>query len=273
VNIEYVEIKIPGIKRNYTFYHISDLHVCYAKPTDDDIFKEFVEEHLRVNSVNGITANEALENAIEYINTAEGDGVFITGDCVDYYTDSNADYVNERLATVNKEVCAVLGNREGSELTYSRFAPTMTDNPVRWVKDFGDFLVVGVNNAHRCLRPDTFSFLEDQTKRGLPIILLMHIPIHTAGIDKPLRERYGEAATQYYSICYDRTPDDNPKNKKNNYVTRFAEFLEKKDNNIVAVLTGHVHFSSETEIANGLMQYTAGSLKDGYIRKIKIVGE
>ena len=113
-NIENDVLIIPGIKRNLTFLHISDAHIVYAYPEDSEEDKLLAQKHTQKWNYANIAPVDAFAQAIQYANESKVDALFITGDCVDYISDSNVKYLKEQLKNVSADVLYVYGNHDRS---------------------------------------------------------------------------------------------------------------------------------------------------------------
>lgn len=271
--IETVKLSIPGVKRKYAFYHISDSHIVCASENDTQSDKELALKHTeKWRLTSDMSPKEAFENAMDVVDASNCNGIFITGDCVDYYRPSIAAYVRERLSACTKDVLYVYGNHEGadyakktdSRAVYSEFAPVMQNSPAFWAKDYNGFTVVGIDNSTKEITPEQTAFLKAQSQRGIPLILLMHVPLDTPVIREAVVKRWGEdiSQRQYFILGFD---DTTPRSG-----IEFAEFVKSEDSNIAAVFAGHIHYTCEGEFAPGRMQYTAESSASGYMRRIEI---
>ena len=272
MNVEYTKLTVPGIKRKYVFYHISDCHVVYAAEEDSQADKTLAEKHTEKWSIDGVKPIDAFNEALELVNGNECDGLFITGDCADYYRPSVADYIKRRINECNKEVLFTYGNHEGADysrktdhrLAYPDYAPVMHSNPSYWVKDYGDLLVLGFDNSTKEITCEQMDFLEKQCSRGLPVLLLIHVPIDSDKVRIAVEKRWGSDIQQkkYFIMGFDSqsTPESGMK---------FAEFVKSAEN-IAAIFAGHIHHAHSGEISRGKMQYTAAPTAAKYIRRIEL---
>ena len=273
MKMETVKISIHGVRRKYVFYHISDAHVVYACENDTQADKELAAKHTEKWRLTDITPKEAFENAIELVNTSECDGIIMTGDCTDYYRPSIAAYMREKLSSCTKDVLYVYGNHEGTDYakktdhrtTYSEFASVMQGNPSFWAKEYDGFIVLGIDNSTKEITQEQFAFFKEQASKGLPIILLIHVPLDTPEIREAVIKRWGSdiSQKQYFIMGFDDTTPETG--------MRFADFVKSDESNIKAIFSGHIHYTCEGEFAAGRMQFTAESAASGYIRRVEIV--
>ena len=132
----------------------------------------------------------------------------------------------------------------------------MNGNADFWLRDYGDFLLIGLNDANRDVTPEQILKFKEQYSRNIPIILAMHIPLLTnyalkAGI-----------FDLYY--VFDLKEDASP------CAGEFSQLVRYDECNVAAILAGHHHGSHEEEFAPGRMQYVAAPLFTKYIRHVTV---
>lgn len=270
MKVETVSLKIPGIKRSYTFYHISDGHVMLLNPDESESERQWAENHLaNWYGGNGHPA-EAMAEVVDYIKEAGGDGLMIAGDCVDYISDLNVAAVKEQLARLDMDVLYVYGNHEGASYTrtipdtkvyYPCYEDIMFGNPSYWVKDYGEFLVVGLDNSEKKITEKQMDFMKAQIARNLPIILLIHVPFFTDAIEAPVQKHWGEQGYVYFTFGNEES-DESAK--------EFCRLVKDPESHVAAIFAGHVHFAHAGEFAPGRMQYTSAPSFSRYIRKVVV---
>jgi len=271
MDVENVKLTVPGLSRTYTFFHISDGHVVTAKPDDSEEDRELAVRHTAKWNQGGIPPIDAFEDALRYVDSEEADALLIAGDCTDYYRPSIAEYMREKIAACNKEVLYVYGNHEGAcygkkvnyKDSFPEFAPVMFGNPSYWVKDYGELLIVGLDNTTKDITEEQFVFLEKQEARGLPILLLVHVPIVSDACIEAVKAHWGpdEFNRNYFIMGTDTTPESG---------LEFVKRVKSPDSHIVAIIAGHIHRAHEGEFAPGRMQFTSAPTFMQYIRKIEV---
>lgn len=270
---ENVTIHIPGLTRDYVFYHTSDAHVAWADPEDPQQDRELAQKHAHKWNLSGIFPLDAFDAALQMAQQDRADGIFLCGDIADYYKPAIVRYIRQRLADCGTEPLYVWGNHEGNSYTevisdlraqYGDYEDMMHGDPAFWVRDFGEFLVAGMDNGDKTITPQQLEALRQVCADGRPVLLLMHIPVYTEAMAAPLKEKWGEDACSYFVIGYGQDPGQTP---------AFCRLLRDGSNPIAAVFAGHIHLSHASELAPGRMQYTAAPSFDGKIRKIILTGK
>ena len=267
------ETKLPikGLCRKYVFYHISDLHIAVCSPERDSDAIAQAETATKRWMRDGIPPVDILNSIIDFVNANDCDGLLVAGDCIDYFSEDIAEYIKDTLAKCRREVFYIPGNHERLRIEQNendsvfapRFAPLMRGNQLNWVKDYGDFLLVGIDNSTKEISESQVAFFKEQIKRNMPIVLLVHIPFYTDDIDAPIRKNCGdsEKKIRYFSMGTVGTPDSG---------MEFAELIKSEQSNVVAVIAGHVHFAYEGSLENGAAQITSAPAFKRFVRKLEI---
>ena len=265
--LDHVTLTIPGLKKTYTFLHISDAHIAVAYSDDTAEDKALAEKHALRWTNADIPPVACFEKAISCAEEVQADALFITGDCADYISDSNVKYIKEKSTSSSVEFLYAYGNHECGDYFkpvlnprayYSEYASLMMGTPDFWVKDYGDLLVIGVDDSDLVITPEQLSKLKEQISRNIPIVLLLHIPLCTESIFQPVMEAWGSS----FMLGTDEDSDT---------VKEFCNLVKSPDSNICAICAGHTHFSHVGEFAPGRMQYVAAACFFDYARKITLV--
>lgn len=262
---ETVSVKIPGLTKSYTFLHLSDAHVAYAAPGASDAAKELAAKQTKAWMHGDIPPVNVFENVLAEAKDAGIDAILMAGDCIDYYSADNAAYMREHLPVCGTEILYAAGNHEYGSYTAeavdraeasAALAPVMFGTPDFWVRDFGEFLVIGVDDSTQHVRPEQVEKMKEQIARGLPILLLMHIPLRTPAIEPSVMKKWGTT----FMIGTDEDPDS---------TKEFCE-LVKSAENVAAVFAGHIHYEHTGEFAPGRMQYVSAPAFTGFLRKVVV---
>lgn len=268
---ETVTIKLSGLTRPYTFYHTSDCHVAYAAADASQEAKATAEKYAKFWCPSGPSPAQAFENALRIADENHADGIFLCGDVADYYSGDTARYIKSRLQSTATEAFYVYGNHEGSvynqktadaRARYPEYAEVMQGSPACWARDFGEFLIVGMDNGDKKIQAEQLAFLEAQFAKDKPILLLIHIPLYTEAIVGPVKAKWGENGCDYFTLGQ---PQDTELSRK------FCQAVKRPDNHIAAIFAGHIHLAHEGEFSPGRMQYTSAPTFQGSIRKVCLI--
>ena len=139
------------------------------------------------------------------------------------------------------------------------------------VQEVNGVLLIGMDNSQHQFSERQVELLKEQLATGKPCILFFHIPIYTEGL---------WAVNQGWSrACI---PEELAAGLAENiqaeiYPTKASlemlKLLQNQDTTIQAIFAGHVHFTHEAPLENGLMQYVMDMSINGTIRKITLLPE
>lgn len=268
---EDVVVRLPGLARSYNFLHISDAHIAYARDCDSDAEKEFAAKQTERWNLHAVAPIDAFTSFLSDAETLspKPDAVFMTGDCTDYYSESNAFFMRKMLPKQSIEYLYVPGNHEGGSYTshipdiracYPLYAAVMQNDPAFWVRDFGAFLVVGVDDSDRNITDEQLCKMQRVTEDGRPILLLLHIPLCTPANREQIMQVWGPS--------FMLGTEDSTKNAQ-----RFSELIKAENSHVAAIFAGHLHFAHTGEFAPGRIQYVSAPLFNGFIRHITVTSD
>jgi predicted MPP superfamily phosphohydrolase len=272
MNVESTKLILPGLTRSYTFCHISDVHVAYAYPDETPEAREMAEKHAQKWNPIGLLPVDALDQALTYADGIHADGVFLCGDCADYFSEGTVSYLKERIGAAGTEVFYVCGNHEGGDYykkvedlraCYPAYAPLMQGTPDFWTRDMGDFIIAGMDNSDKKIRREQLDALKQVLARGKPVILLIHIPMYTEAIDAPVRAQWGDGGVDYFTLGLGHDTE---------LSREFCRTVKESDA-VAAVFAGHIHLAHAGEFAPGRMQFTSAPAFTGYMRVVTVCGE
>ncbi len=263
------EIKINiGLKKEYKLIHISDVHAVDYKDRDS---KEVIEEALKAEDIwyrqrtwfakkaneycdesHMIKSKECLIKLIDYINNENPTAALLTGDIIDYYSESNYLMLKEEINRINPPYLFSIGNHEAP---VSKFIEIIgSDNGISKL-EFDEFKIISIDNSTKKVSKETLDYLKEEVIDNKPIIISMHIPICTKYNEEEMKK------LDPYFVIYENDTDEITK--------EFIDLLVNNEN-IKSVFCGHTHSHNESYITNGKMQCTASSGLIGFVNKITI---
>ena len=280
------EIVIPGLAREYTFVQVTDLHIACHEPGDAEdavalaesrnkfwawqagIFADDIDsEETRIYPI------EACELLAEHIRSMDGvDGVFFTGDTVDYPSGANFRRAKKFLDSLEKPCYIVPGNHdavsdESDDDTKNAFYEIMGDVPEYFVSELDGFDILGFADGFISMTDSQVQFLEERLALGRPMVILLHAPVYT--------KVTGEKVLPYWGYNWMVGDPGRPEERQTEAGFRFRELVCENREQIRAVITGHVHMESGDDAlpADGdVLQYTSKPAFQGYYRKVIIRG-
>ncbi|MBQ7921726.1 MAG: metallophosphoesterase [Clostridia bacterium] len=287
LNIENTTIKLPGLKREYHFYHITDAHITHAGAQDSEAERILMEKDIeKYTTTPGLTLpGEAWDMLMEQIKDDPAtDALLITGDMFNFFNLSTHRMIRDMFKTCPVEILYTPGNHEFCNPVDVAYTPELqalvrpTDPALDihvmyhkfydefmggdadfWVRDYGDFLIVGINNEDHDITPSQMDRLKEQASRNLPILLMMHVGVRSDSYIEVIKANW-QGLNMYFLF----ENNDSPMNKA------FSDFIRSPESNVAAVIAGHVHAAHAGEYAPGKMQYIAAPLYEKYVRKITV---
>lgn len=271
MKVETVTITIPGLKREYVFYHTSDCHLAYALPEEGKEAACKAAKQTEAWNYTGLLPADAMKQALAIAEEDHADGIFLCGDIADYLSEGTLKAVHDALKSTSTPKFYVCGNHERSGVEppdsrnfYPAYEALMHGSPGCWKVDFGEFVIAGMDDGDQQMRQEQLDWLEEQFAAGKPMLLLIHIPIMTKAIMEPVRQKWGEGGPEYFLLG---KPHDTALSR------RFCRLLADPSAPIKAVFAGHIHLQHAGEIIPGRMQYVSGPVFEGTIRKYILKAE
>ncbi len=258
IHVQTLNITIPGV-RPRRFLHISDAHIAYAYPDDPaEVIARSAHDTARWGTEER-TSNENFEDFLALARETKPDALVVSGDLYDYYQPSSARYLLEKLGDFPVEYLYIYGNHEPAapaadglegEMRKKVFDARLAGPaPEFWVKDYGDLVLVGLNDAYQTIPSEQLDRLEKEMARGIPILLVMHIPLAFPDFLEAVKIRWTEPPCDYkYFTLGVGQPNESTE--------RLYSLVAAPDSPIAGILAGHVHFSRCDEYAPGKWQLT-----------------
>lgn len=246
------DIPVKGVKKK-TLCHFSDIHLTayddLSTPEEKAFAIEQTEGWMETRRFfaekYGCPTGEAqmadsrvqFSRLLALANTT--DAAVITGDIMNNVTPGDVRATEAGLASLQVPFVAVCGNHEKAKDLPDGMLLSVMKEPVS-VVDLGDLQLVGVDNSTRIITPAQLARVQQLLSTGKPTVVAIHVPMLTP-------DNYGAVygCGEYFRMNdFDGCPPEND---------RFRTLVSTPP--VVAVLAGHLHFQSVTEIANGVVQY------------------
>lgn len=280
LNIGTATVIIPGLTKEYTFLHVTDTHV--SSFSDADV-ASWTPSRVTYNTnrrnafmANGIYAEERLPLFFSYANQIGADGMFLTGDLIDFPSEKNVSMLYANATSLTGTPIFNLGNHDwnysddymtpNAVATYKPlFASLCGGDTDLSVVEYDEFIIAAVDNSGDVVTDATVAKFFALYEKNKPIILLLHVPLHADTLAPDVKAAWGgrnitmgigamgndwQSVRDFYtSVCLD---ENSP---------------------VVAVFAGHVHFNHEDAFPNGVMQYVTSAGYFGDCRLVTIKGE
>ena len=266
LSLAYQHVKI-GLEKPFSILHISDTHLCEAYPDELPYDKDKVRFR---NSVFGGRQEESLKDSLEWARN-NVDAVLHTGDLIDFQTRANLDLARRYFGNT-PDIFGCVGNhefqrhKEGEPIRNTTEYNALSADVLRKAFPFdlalqstvfGGVNFVAMEQVYGFVTESQVERFHAEVKKGLPIVLCMHVPFFTEniwradckfwpGCGKKFREDTVRAAYgDYTRQTNDKTTSD------------FVSYL-KNEPLLKAILAGHLHITVQDRFSPTAMEYVVG---------------
>ncbi len=265
-----------GLEKPIKVMHVTDSHILPCDEIDNEYKKWLVG---RFGAAQADTM-DALKEQIAYAEE-NCDLMLHTGDLIDYVTKGSVDIAREVLQ--NDKILFITGNHDYVEIKGENWIPMNREkvkslgylggNPFFHSRVYGGVNFVGIDNSNHQVEDWQTARLQAEAQKGLPIVLLLHVPI----FEQSLYEcgmAYTGGNSAYLMGCDEEHlapyPEALARDQRPTTATkRFVEYVNS-ESLIKAVVAGHVHFNFESTLPGGAVQYVTGLGFNGEAREITI---
>ena len=258
----------------FSLLHISDTHLTAAYPNEPEDKQQLMKA--RTQTFGG-RQEEALRDSLAWAKT-NVDFVVHTGDLIDFQSRANYDLVKKYFGAGAAKVASA-GNHEFSpemwmgavkeEHTEAYKNLTRKDLQAAYPYDlqFNATVVNGINfiamdDVYGYVPPVCVEKFHAEVKKGLPIVLCMHVPFYTDGIWRA-DQKFWTSAAQHGKPNFFRAaaiPDAHGdyKVQQTDKVTRDFIASLKGEKLLKGILAGHLHITVQERFSPTAMQYVVG---------------
>ena len=263
-----------GATAPFSLLHISDTHLTSVYDDESDVKQKLAK--IRTQTFGG-HQEEALRDSLAWAKT-NVDFVVHTGDLIDFQSRANYDLVKKCFGTGAAKVASA-GNHEFSpemwmsavkeEHTEDYKDLTRKDLQAAFPYDlqFNATVVNGVNfiamdDVYGYVPPTCVEKFHAEVKKGLPIVLCMHVPFYTDGIWRA-NTKFWTSSAQHGKPNFFRTaavPDargDYVAQQQDPVTREFIAYL-KSEKLLKGILAGHLHITIQDRFSPTAMQYVVG---------------
>ena len=261
LSLSYATVEL-GLERPFSLLHISDSHLTDAYADEGE---QQLKEKARRTKTFGGRQEEALRDALAWAKE-HVEFVLHTGDIIDWQSRANLDLIGKYFG---EGFVGSIGNHEFKDLARGYKEDEAYKDPTRDLLQshfpadilFQSQVIHGVNfitldDVYGTVTKEQVKKFKKEVKRGLPIVLCMHVPFYT---DKIFRENY-----RYWRTREPMTDGAVPEPygdylaQKTDPVTKgFIAYL-KKEPLLKCILSGHLHITTEDQFSVTCREYVTG---------------
>ena len=259
LNIKTEELTINGLKGEYRFLHIADLHAVLYDDREREDRAEYLKPRIKDFSEDGINPTQRMASLIDYIHThaSELDAVLLSGDIIDCPSEKSLEYLKDLLESLPVPYMFVLGNHDWqyadeNEKNVAKFLHRhlfndyTLGNPYFHKKKFGELTFLGVDNSVGYYEAGLADVLKQAIIEEKNIILLQHIPFYAATLSQD-NKTWWHGQDYIFGSLQDKGQDNR----------KVYELVTAGENNVKAVFAGHQHFFHHDILDGGIPQYIA----------------
>jgi predicted phosphodiesterase len=186
---------------NTRIFHITDTHLSL---NDDrgEVFQQYSSRMAGAYSVNthfrtGEKADTKthFEATLNLAKEKEADLIALTGDIFSFPSEAAIEWAHDQLQSIGIPYVYIAGNHDwhyegmpGSSKmlreiwTQKRLTPLYQGNhPLYASYELNGLRIICIDNSTYEIEPEQLDFFKQHVKSGVPLLLMMHIPIYTLG--------------------------------------------------------------------------------------------
>ena len=271
LSLDYVHLKI-GLPKPFSVLHISDTHLGAAYSHEPE--SRHVLRKAATRDFGGLQ-EEAVRDSLVWAKD-NADYVIHTGDLIDYPSEANFDLVRKYFGA------NMLGSVGNHEFAPNSWPGPATEKPTEATREERRKLLSGLfpfditfqstvanginficlNDAEGTVTAGQVERFEREAKRGLPIVLCMHVPIYSDEIAIASYKFWmrGDWKTPSLKFSSAAVPPLTATRRvqQEDAVTRDFIARLKSERLLKAVLVGHEHFSMRDDFSPTAKQYIVG---------------
>ena len=267
-----------GAEKPFDLIHFSDIHLTYADGRDDDRKIELAKNrtaHFRTSQ----------ENLDAVIAEARRTGALLvsTGDLLDFVSHANVDaarkFTDENdcfFATGNHEFSLYVGEAFEDVEYRNRslsFVQSAFKNDIRFsARVINGVKLIAIDDGYYLFDRPQLEALKKECAEGLPVILMMHVPLFTPALCHEMMAVRGETCSYLVAApeeLIQTYTEYRARQQRPDVVTlETVEFI-KTCPAIKAILCGHIHGAQvDDPVTDTLTQYSVGT---DNARRIRVV--
>jgi len=276
-------IYLESLKDSLKVLQLTDSHISYHLE-GDTLYKSGGHEHMRNAYQKSTTLDGRISTPIACFDSLldvavemRYDLIVLTGDIVNYPSESSVNYVLRKLEETGIPFIYTAGNHDwdygipGERLSLRKEWTEKVLLPLYLGKDWliSSTVVSGINfiafdNSVAYAQKEQVEFFRKQIDKGLPIVVLCHIPLYEIPSDDywstfghpGFDSMYWSSMTEEIKTYYEPVINNPSSNE-------LLELLSDSGN-VIAVLTGH-HHGNKVQATSGYVQYTThAAFQGGY---------
>ena len=265
LSLSYATVQI-GLKQPFSVLHFSDTHLTAAYPSENENKRKLQE--VRTQTFGG-RQEEALRDTLAWAKD-HVDYLVHTGDLIDWQSEANFDLVKKYFGD---QIFGTMGNHEFSPNMWLSKEKDTNDERHRAksrkrLSEVFPFDIsihsqvvhgvnfIGFDDVYGTVTEKQAALIKAEFKKGLPVVLCMHVPFYTDNIYRANNKFWTTRKT--YDFGKPVVPGGEYKKQQEDPATRDLILFLKKQPLLKAILSGHLHITVEEKFSETATQYVIG---------------
>lgn len=279
LTFEPVEMKIKGLKRDYAFLMICDLHVIAediseAEEKSVHILKDRREKVFKTSG-NTTSSLDLFHKLGPVVNKCGADAVLLGGDICDFGSIANLNVLKEELAKWTIPYMYTRADHDfrpwwmaqEHEAEIAEIGKSIDGDEDLMVMEYDDLVVVGYNKSTWNMTAGALARFKEVYATGKPIVIVSHVPFNSA-VDPSFGEEImshenGRNLSWGKGCAYDA----------NAVTSEFLSLVCAENSPVKLVLCGHMHYSRDTMLSATCRQHMFAPAFKGNIGIVKLIAE
>ena len=276
INPQETTITIPGLESEYTFLHVTDLHMCAMVPEDEPLVKSRYEVALQREAaftVDGMKSADRLAYYMAYAQHINADRILMTGDIIDFPSSTNISLLSNAINKSAIPTSYILGNHDWvyvdlqpDDYSRDKYGSKLEDlsagNLDMHYVEYEDLILLSIDNSTDRISAEQLALTEELMEKGKAMLIMMHVPMYSPTLTDDVKESWTgrDITLGGEGIVHDGNAD------------AFIELVSRENSPVKGLIAGHLHYEHEDLVGGRVMQYITGGAFDGSCRVIKVKG-
>ena len=265
LSLTYAHVRL-GLKEPFSVLHVSDTHLTAADASDSPGTHA---ASVRRTQTFGGRQEEAFADTLAWARD-NVDYLVHTGDLIDFQSHANLALVKKHLGAA--AVAGSMGNHEfytylpdekiGTDEAFKDRSWKLLEGTYPYDPRFSSTVVRGVNfvfvnDVFGTVTADTVERFEQEVRKGLPIVLCMHVPIITPALWQASEKFWRYNGKRFASVGASAPRGDYLRQQKDPVTRDFIARL-RREPLLACLLTGHLHLNFQERFSPTAVQYVVG---------------
>ncbi|MBO4374763.1 MAG: metallophosphoesterase [Lachnospiraceae bacterium] len=269
INIYEKTIEIDGLERDADILFIADMHISLCDDRDMDVYDKAVYRYGNMLDANGRPAYQTFHEFVDYANTEDPDLFILGGDILDSAMMASVNFLEQELSTLDVPYMYMLGNHDfeyGNEYfskkAYEEYRPRVvevsgSENGAH-LFDVAGIHIFAADDANSQFTPEELEEFKKVYSDGKPVLFIGHVPFEpemgdTSLYDKSVELFGTDSNGNSRALIGEHSVVPNETTKE------MRDLILADDSPVFCVLSGHIHYPHEDQLAPDVTQIVAGA--------------